>query len=228
VGRKRNNQEKFARLKQLRCFDRVMDMLSYGYPATEVAKFIRSQGEYKGAKLVSIAEALRKYRREEMLPSDVLACRRPDIIVKAKKQYSDKLQELRELDLLREHYWNRFALALARETDSGIPSQTVDRTGKALLDIVRTMHNVKMDLGISGKRQLGTLHLSPERLEEISKKYGEGPARAMADPVSRARVLAYLRKVQDAAMLRARQEEESGIEVKKSSDSNTEKRQKKN
>lgn len=204
---RKKRKDRFHRIKQLRCFDRVHDMLCYGYPAPEVAKFIKSQGEYNTANVRSLAETLKRYRRKEILPSDVLARRRPDIIIEAKKAYSDKLEELRQLELLLNGTLYRYDLQSAREMESGAYDQAVDRIGKEVRDILRTMHGIKMDLGISGQRQLGTLNLSAERIDEIKEKYGSGPAKVMADPVSRARVIAYMRAAEDAALLKAREDD---------------------
>jgi hypothetical protein len=64
-----------------------------------------------------------------------------------------------------------------------------------VVDLVKQMHDIKMDLGLTGSRDLGTLTVSAERLEEIRSKYGEGAARAFADPVQRAQVLGLLKRV---------------------------------
>jgi hypothetical protein len=66
---------------------------------------------------------------------------------------------------------------------------------KGLVELVAKMHDIKMDLGLTGSRDLGTLTVSQERLEEIRSRYGEGAARAFADPVQRAQVLGLLKRV---------------------------------
>lgn len=208
---KKKPQDRFARLRQLRCFGRVNDMLCFGYPAPDVAKFVKSQGEYRTATMKSLAETLRRYRRTELLPADVLACRRPDILVNAKKAYTDKLGELRQLDLLFQRTLCRYDRESAKELDSGRYNPAVDKLEKSMMGILKTIHSIKMDLGIAGQRQMGTLTISPERLEEIRNKHGDGPARVMADPVSRARILAYIRAVNDAAMLKAKEDDRAKV-----------------
>ena len=212
MGRAIQKTEKFRRLKQMRCFKTVHEMLCYGYPATHVAKFIREQGEYDHAKEASLVEQLQRYRRE-ILPADVLTTRVPHVIINAKKQYTDKLEELRRLDVQFEALLYHFDLAHATEREIGIFSPDVDKAAKSVLECIRQMHMIKMDLGISGQRQLGTLTVSAERLEEIRQKYGEGAARAMADPVSRARVLAVLRAAQARAAMDEAEEKGEEIQV---------------
>lgn len=203
-------KEKFHRIKRLRCYGRVHEMLSYGHPVPRVAKFIRSQGEYTDVKENSLIEMLKRYRRE-ILPVDVLTTRRPHVVIAAKKQYTDKLEDLRRLDVQFEALLYRFDMAHAEERATGFIDSQVDRIQRSILETIRQMHHMKMDLGISGQRHLGTLTVSPERLEELRQKYGDGAARAMADPVSRARVLAYLRKAQDAASLASKKGSDSEV-----------------
>jgi hypothetical protein len=200
--------KKFSNIKALRCFDRVHEMLSYGYPAKTVAKYIIEQGEYTWVTFNSLKEMIGQYRREEILPRDVMACRMPDIMLSAKKTYTDKLEDLRRMDLLHEKVLSRLDREMAKEDDSGVTDIVVDRMVRELLKIETAMHQAKMDLGISGQRHIGTLTVSPERLAEIRDRYGEGAASAMADPVSRARVLAVLKAAQDRADMMDKDEEE--------------------
>jgi hypothetical protein len=202
---KDTKKERFSRLKKLRCFQHIHEMLSHGYPAPAVAKFIQDQGEYGDIKEQSLIETLRRYRRD-ILPADVLVSRQPHIIIDARKQYTDKLEELRRLDDLYDALKYEFDVGHAKFRMTGYLDQEHRHATKNLIDTVRTMHMIKMDLGISGQRSLGTISISPERLEEIKLKYGDNAARAMADPVSRARVIAYLKAAQDAASLKAREE----------------------
>lgn len=209
-------QEKYARIKALNCFDRVNQMLCYGYPAPEVARFIISQGEYKNVKFNTVVEAIQHYRRDEILPADVLACRRPDILVDANKKYQDKLEDLGRMDVLYEKLVYRLDTLIAKEMETGVSSVETIKTVNSIHNLMRTMHVTKMDLGISGQRQLGTVYVSPEKLSEIEDKYGKGAARAMANPVSRARVLSVLKAVEDEAAMLEREHMGEGIVVKRS------------
>jgi hypothetical protein len=193
-------REKFVRFKGLRCFKRAHDMLSYGYPAPVVARFIRGQGEYKDVTERSLIEQLKRYRRD-ILPSDTIASRQPHIVVEARKKYTNRLEELERLELQYEALLWRFDMLHARERDTCIVDPAADRVHKSILATLGQMHRVKMDLGISGQRQSGTVTMSAERLEQIRAKYGDATAEVMRDPVSRARVIAILKKAQDVARL---------------------------
>ena len=85
---------------------------------------------------------------------------------------------------------------------TGAINPQVDKIGKSMRDTVVKMHNIKMDLGLVGSRDLGTITVSAERIEYIKNKYGEGAAKAFADPVSRGRVLAALNAIRRAGNLR--------------------------
>lgn len=211
-------KEKFQKIKDLRCFRKVHEMLSYGYPTSTVAKFIFEQGEYDGVKERSLMEQLARYRRE-ILPADILVSRQPHVIISARKQYTDKLEELRRLDDMYEALKYEFDVGHADFRMTGLVSQEHRHTAKTLMELIHKMHQIKMDLGISGSDGEGTINVSPDRLEAIRQKYGDKAAKAMADPVSRARVIAYLRAAQDAASLKAKEEAgELEIVVKKVDD----------
>lgn len=212
---RKNKPEKFRRIKNLRCFEQVREMLTFGYPASKVARFIWDQGESKDIKFQSLIENLICYRRE-ILPADVLVKRQPHVIINAKKQYTDKLEELKRMDDLYDALKHRFDSINAEWQMTGSADPEFLKTAQSIMNLVYKMHGIKMDLGISGARNLGTLTVSAERLAEISDKYGDGAARAMADPVSRARVLACLQRAQDVAILRGKEDGGGGeITVRK-------------
>jgi len=200
MARAIQKREKFTKIKKLRCFEQVHEMLAYGCPAPHVAKFVREQGEYKDVTSASLINILKRYRAE-ILPVDVLTTRQPHIIIEAKKAYTDKLEELRRLDVQYEALVYRFDLMHSRERASGLIDQAVDRIQRSILDVIKAMHVIKMDLGISGQRNLGTLHVSAERLEEIRAKYGDKASKAMANPVSRAKVMSALELIRKKAYL---------------------------
>lgn len=188
MGRSVKIREKHTRIKKLRCFRQVHEMLAHGHPAPHVAQFIVDQGESDDITEESLTVALKLYRRD-ILPRDVITNRAPHIIVEAAKAYTDKLEELRRFDLQYEALLYRFDLAHARERAGGFIDPQVDKIQKSIGDVLRQMHIIKMDLGISGQRNLGTLTIAPERLERIEKLYGDKAAKALANPVSRARVM---------------------------------------
>jgi hypothetical protein len=186
----------FERIKNLRCHQEVYERLCAGYPCPEVARYIQEdEGECLDMVRRSLSETLRLYAEREIVGVDLIAPRLPHIVVKAQKEFNDRLEDLRRLERAYEALLYRFDLSHGEERRNGKVNPDVDRQAKVLMDYISKMHDVKMDLGLTGSRDLGTLTVSAERLAEIKDRYGEGAARAFGDPVSRAKVLGLLRRV---------------------------------
>lgn len=186
----------YERIKGLGCFEEVYERLCAGYPTPDVARYIQDEeGEYRDVGRRSLAEMLRRYADEEIVGADLIAPRLPHLVVKAQKEFNDRLEDLRRLERAYEALLYRFDLAHGEERRGGGVNPDVDRQAKVLIDLVAKMHDIKMDLGLTGSRDLGTLTVSAERLAEIKERYGEGAARAFADPVQRAQVLGLLKRV---------------------------------
>lgn len=186
----------FERIKKLRCHQEVYERLCAGYPCPEVARYVQEdEGEYLDVSRRSLTEMLRDYTEREIVGVDLIAPRLPHMVVKAQKEFSDRLEDLRRLERAYEALLYRFDLSHGEERRNGKVNPDVDRQAKVLMDYISRMHDIKMDLGLTGSRDLGTLTVSAERLAEIRDKYGEGAARAFGDPVSRAKVLGLLKRV---------------------------------
>ncbi|MHC1576672.1 MAG: hypothetical protein ACXQTE_04895, partial [Methanosarcinaceae archaeon] len=171
-----------------------------GYPMPGIAKFIQEQGECSDITRASLITSLRRFS-QDMVIGDKLTTRLPHVVVNANKEFADKLEELRRLEKQYEAELYRFDAAHARERMTDTIDRGVNAIQRNLVRIIHQMHSIKMDLGLSGSRDLGTLTVSAERLEEIKEKYGEGAARAMADPVSRGKVMAVLNAARRKAEL---------------------------
>lgn len=191
---------KNSRIENLKCYKKVYEMLAAGMPYPFIAKFIHDQGESTDIKRISLIGSLKRFA-DDMVLVDKLFTRLPHVVVNANKEFADKLDELRRLEKQYEAQLYRFDAAHAEERMSGKINPRVDKIQDTLVGIITKMHSIKMDLGLSGSRDLGTLTVSAERMEEIKAKYGDGAARAMADPVSRGKVLAVLHAAREAARL---------------------------
>jgi len=184
-----DKKEKFKQIRSLKNIKEVDEWLIAGFPAPEVAKRIHDSGGCQDLKRSSLVETIRRYRRT-VLPADILATRMPHVIASIHKDFADKLEELKRLEKAYEAQLYRFDLAHARERMDGVLDDTVDKILNNLLKIINSMHEIKMDIGVSGSRELGTVTISTEKVEEMRKKYGDGAANAFADPVRRNRVMA--------------------------------------
>jgi hypothetical protein len=138
---------------------------------------------------------LRDFRSTEIPPGDLVTPHLPEVVVKATREYADRLEDLRRLDLAYAALLFRFEVTHAAERHSGKINPNLDRQARTILDLVTKMHDIRMDLGIAIPRSVDSLEPSPERLVEIRERFGAGAARAFADPVSRAKVLGLLKRV---------------------------------
>jgi len=196
VGGQRRQIVPFARIKGLRCHTEVIERLVAGYPCPDVARYIQEEeGEFLDVGRKSLCEMLRRYVNEEVAEADLISPRLPHLLIKASKEFGDRMEDLRRLERTYEVALYRIDLAHGRERRTGDIDAGVDKQMKVLIDLVAQMHAIKMDLGLTGSRDLGTLTVSAERLTEIRDRYGENAAKAFADPVQRAQVLGLLKRV---------------------------------
>lgn len=195
-GKRRRQIVPFARIKALRCYTEVVERLVAGFPCPDVARYIQEEeGEYTDVKRSSLCEHLRDYVNSEVASTDLIAPRLPHLVIKAAKEFGERLEDLRRLERTYEVALYRIDLAHGMERRTGTIDPDVDRHIKGMVDLISQMHAIKMDLGLTGSRDLGTLTVSAERLREIQERYGDGAARAFADPVQRAQVLGLLKRV---------------------------------
>lgn len=194
--RREGKPERWVRFKRLPCAQEVVERLVAGFPVADIARYLQEEeGLCLDVKRASLCDMLRQYATDELVPADLIAPRLPHLVVKANKEFGERLEDLRRLERMYELGLYRIDLAHGQERRTGELNPDVDRHMKGLVDLVAKMHDIKMDLGLTGSRDLGTLTVSQERLAEIRTRYGEGAARAFADPVQRAQVLGLLKRV---------------------------------
>ncbi len=192
-------KEKHDRIKSLKCYTMVREYLVAGYPATSLARIIQKEKrESTDIEFESLVNALKLYRAD-ICPADKLIPRLPHIVMDAEKQFTDKLEELKRLEAILDANMWRFDLLHAKERMTDVVNEELDKVQNNVIKIIGKMHEIKMDLGLSGSRELGTLTVSTDKLEEVEKEYGEGAARALADPVKRNRVFAVIKAAEEEA-----------------------------
>ncbi len=188
------------RIMGLRCFERVHTMIVHGFPLAEIQRYIQHERlEAKDMTAEALTMALLRYR--DSIPGDILAVFNPQMVRQAQKQYADKLEELRRLDIQYEALRYEFDLAHAKTRETGRVGRETLAINREITSVLGKMHTIKMDLGIVGSQTTRTVEVSPERLEELRQKYGDGVASAFADPVSRSRIVAALNSAMQLAEL---------------------------
>lgn len=195
-------KEKFSKIRELKCFDSANEMILAGFPISAVADFIqRDSREYVDVKRTSLIQMLSRYR-ETLKEDDLVSRTLPRVFVEARDKFSNKLEDLQRLDALYNMSEYRVRVAHGAERLTGNVNPQVDRMTREQREIIRQMHTIRMELGLSGSRDLGTITVSAEKLEMIKEKYGDGAARAFANPVSRNRVLAAFSAINRAGGIR--------------------------
>jgi hypothetical protein len=197
--RKAKGSKRHVKIRDLRCYQEVYERICSGYPIPEVARFVQEEeGEYTDVTRASLCELLRRFAND-IVPVDLIAPRLPHMVVKATKEFGDRLEDLRRLEMWYQVALYRLDLAHGEERRTGKINPKVDKQLRLVVDLIVKMHDTKLDLGLTGTRELGSLTVSAERLDEIRTRYGDGAARAFADPVQRAQVLGLLKRVKRLA-----------------------------
>lgn len=182
-------QEKFWRIKALKCYPQVYKMLMVGKPAPVIALYIQDErNEYTDVKLNSLATMLSEFRRAE-LGNGVLFDRMPHLVVSAAREFTDRLAELKELENLLDMQHARLDDAHGDVLMTGEKNPHIEKMEKALQDTIRLTHQIKMDLNLTGSRDLGTLTIAAEKMEELHQRYGQAGDKVFASPASRGRML---------------------------------------
>jgi hypothetical protein len=198
--RKKRRSAAFIGIKKLRCYEEVVERLIAGFPCDDVARYIQEeQSEYLHATPRSLGEVLRRYVAKEIAPAAIVERHLPAYVVNATKEFSDRLLDLQRLEMAYQVALYRLEAAHAIERRTGKVNPKVDKHLRRVVEVVRQMHDIKMDLGLTGERDLSTPIYTEERVAEIRTRYGDGAARAFADPVQRAQVLGLLKRVKRLA-----------------------------
>jgi len=181
--------DKFERLRSLRCFADVNEMLTTGWPLAEVAKYIqKTKHESTDIEELTLIYLLQAYRRS-LPPTTLVARRLPHAFQKASQEVRDGLDVLAEMSKLYVIQMKRVEIDHSLEKKAGklIPSVNQEiREARALLE---SLQKLKMDLGLD-ERHLGTIQLDTGATGEIVTRYGKSSVRrVLEDPQASRKVL---------------------------------------
>jgi len=180
---------RFAKLLALKCFPEVKQHLIAGFSLPQVSEFIQEERkEYTDVTRSSLITILSRYRRE-MPPLQILENMAPSQVSDAMARFKKGEKELDRLESLYEFQLRRLEIGHATEIMMNRLLNRVTLEVDQTLRIIAKMHSVKMDLGVGGGRDLGTLHIDDEKLEKIEESHGPEVRAAMEDPESRVKVL---------------------------------------
>jgi len=161
-----------AKLKALKCFKDVHDMICSGWTTAEVASYIQEQRrEMLDQTPASIEWQLSQYRTA-LPPGALTPIQRTPTYKKAVAKIKRGIDELAELEKLYELQMQRITIDFETEKKINKLMPTMTREIKCARDILVSMAELKMDLGLD-ERHLGKLDVGLEAPEELAARFGK-------------------------------------------------------
>lgn len=167
------SRRSFKRIRDLACFEVVVQMILSGYPMPTVADYIHGRGESTDIKQSSLVTILAEFRNS-MPVCDVIAPYRPQEIIRLQDKFDDVEQDLKDItwaiDMLKENLKATYQMVV----DTGYPAKNLQVDVDTLSRMIARRHDIKMDLGIGGKgRNLGMLTVAPAIMRRVHDKHGQ-------------------------------------------------------
>lgn len=169
------------------------ERLRFGYPLPEVAAWLQDEaGECGDLTRDSLVTTLYRYR-EDMRPMDVVQRLLPKVVQEAEREIVSQVDELAELQKLYHLQRDRIEIGVQFEKASRVLNKNMTQEIAQAASLLMRRHEIKMDLGIDGGRNLGTMTVRPELGATVSGKYDVDIVQAASDPISRGKALAVAR-----------------------------------
>jgi hypothetical protein len=195
--------DKFERLYDLKCFDDVQEMLTTGWPLSEVAKYIqKTKHESTDIEELTLIYLLQAFRHQ-LPPSTLIAKPLPHAFTKAAQRVSDGLDVMDEMTKLYQIQMKRIEIDhdLEKAAKKLIPSLNQEiREARGILESIQKM---KHDLGLD-PRHLGTLQVETTASDEVQTRYGKASVRrVLEDPQASRKVLSLAERFVQVSQARA-------------------------
>ena len=169
------------------------EKIQHGFSLTEVARWLQEEQEQcTDLSRDSLVTTLFRYR-EDMKPMDVIKKVMPMVVQEAVKTLEKSIDELDELQKLYSLQRERIEIGFQFEKSSRVLNKNMTQEIAQASSLLMRRHEIKMDLGMDGGRNLGTMTLRPELGATVSGKYDVDIVQAANDPVSRGKALAVAR-----------------------------------
>jgi hypothetical protein len=184
----------YARIRSLKCFVDVEEMLVSGYAAHRVADFIQKErGELTDIGRDYLAGQLTEFRNTELKPVQILSAHMTKVVEKAKGEFEDRLDDLRRLDKIYHLQMNRVDIGHELEKRLKILNKSLSGEIMNVASIIGQMHGIKMALGMHKETSSqGTIAMRYEIVDGARRRFGDDVADALMKPESRNRVLGVL------------------------------------
>ena len=165
------------------------ERIKHGFSLPDIAKWLQEdKAECGDLSRDSLVTTLYRYR-EDMKPMDVAQRLLPVVVKEAKEQIEKSLDELDELQKLYNLQRERIELGSQFEKTTRVLNKYMTQEIAQAAMILMKRHEIKMDLGHDGGRNLGTVGIRPELGASVIERYGDDVARTASDPLSRGKAL---------------------------------------
>lgn len=187
---------KVTRVRALKCFETVREMLLSGMPSVEVARQVHNLNEWKDLKIETVRTYLEHFKAT--LPKSLMMARMlPEQYIETKKKVDQSLDCIDSLQNLYTLMMKRIEIGMQRETAMQFLMPNMEKQFAVVLDIISKVHDIKKDLSLTEKEVVSEV----SRGGAISKVewgniYSSPNANAvMNDPESRARLVRFSESV---------------------------------
>lgn len=183
------DNDRFKRLKSLRCFPELHKRVLEGWPSTQVSRYVQDDQQEGGDLTRGALIALVNDYRQSLPRSELIAQRMPQVFNKAAEEVRQGLNELEELEKLYRVQMERIGIDLNIEKNVGKLMPSMTQEIKQAKDILATYAELKMDLGLT-QRHIGQVEIDAKVIADVAGHYGS-PAvgEVLSDPESRRKVL---------------------------------------
>jgi hypothetical protein len=191
-----SRDNRFPKIRSLKCFQEVYDRICSGWALTEVARFIQEERrEYLDATRQGLAQNLADFRKS--IPAAHLVQKRfPEVYDAAKERVEAGVRELDELEEL--YRIQKARIDIDHTTEKAIKKLMPSMTGeiREARQLLESMAELKMEMGIinrapkTGPGVNVSVEVEAKLSEEVSSQFGS-PAveNVMKNPESRRRVM---------------------------------------
>jgi len=184
----------FKRIKALNCIQTVQSMLKLRDTLRTIADYIqKDQKEMLDITTGSLVSILGRYRKAFMTPSDL---HKEDMVDRYGSKADEFINGLIEIDELSKLYalqMKRIGVGMELEEKLHFLDKKINIEIDLALRILKKSHDIKMDLGVGGGRNLGTMGIRPEFSSNLETIYGSDVLDTFNNPDSRSKVFSAMK-----------------------------------
>lgn len=180
---------KYARFKNLDCYPEFHNLVTSGCSTYDVAKWLQEEkNECTDVSKKVLASIVARYRKSECRPLDLLKNTMPKVALEAQRKVLESLNEVDEINQLFRLQMERIEMGRKVEKQIGMLNPKVRSEIEVAANLLAKSHNIKMDLGVGGGRDLGTMkHMSFSL--DVQEKMGQDALDGFKDTPMMNRVL---------------------------------------